>query len=45
MIADDARRRLHVLKEPATHGELMAVPDGLYQRLYLLQQLEEEGAG
>ncbi len=33
------------IAELGTHGELMAVPDGLYQRLYLLQQLEEEGAG
>jgi ATP-binding cassette subfamily B multidrug efflux pump len=33
------------IAELGTHAELMAVPDGLYQRLYLLQQLEEEGAG
>jgi ATP-binding cassette subfamily B multidrug efflux pump len=33
------------IAELGTHGELMAIPDGLYQRLYLLQQLEEEGAG
>jgi ATP-binding cassette subfamily B multidrug efflux pump len=33
------------IAELGTHGELMVVPDGLYQRLYLLQQLEEEGAG
>jgi ATP-binding cassette, subfamily B, multidrug efflux pump len=30
------------IAEIGTHGELMAVEDGLYQRLYLLQQLEEE---
>jgi ATP-binding cassette, subfamily B, multidrug efflux pump len=33
------------IAERGTHGELMAIADGLYQRLYLLQQLEEEGAG
>jgi ATP-binding cassette, subfamily B, multidrug efflux pump len=33
------------IAELGTHGELMAITDGLYQRLYLLQQLEEEGAG
>jgi len=33
------------IAELGTHEELMAIPDGLYQRLYLLQQLEEEGAG
>ena len=27
--------------ELGAHHELMAIPDGLYQRLYLLQQLEE----
>ena len=32
------------IAELGTHGELMAIADGLYQRLYLLQQLEEEGA-
>ena len=30
------------IAEIGTHGELMAVEGGLYQRLYLLQQLEEE---
>ncbi|MEJ6021820.1 ABC transporter ATP-binding protein [Ramlibacter sp. PS4R-6] len=30
------------IAEMGTHGELMAVDGGLYQRLYLLQQLEEE---
>jgi ATP-binding cassette, subfamily B, multidrug efflux pump len=30
------------IAELGTHGELMAVEGGLYQRLYLLQQLEEE---
>jgi ATP-binding cassette subfamily B multidrug efflux pump len=29
------------IAELGTHGELMAVEGGLYQRLYLLQQLEE----
>ncbi|MEZ0306767.1 MAG: ABC transporter ATP-binding protein [Ramlibacter sp.] len=33
------------IAELGTHTELMAIADGLYQRLYLLQQLEEEGAG
>ncbi len=33
------------IAELGMHAELMAIPDGLYQRLYLLQQLEEEGAG
>jgi ATP-binding cassette, subfamily B, multidrug efflux pump len=33
------------IAERGTHAELMAIADGLYQRLYLLQQLEEEGAG
>ncbi|HEY0822866.1 MAG TPA: ABC transporter transmembrane domain-containing protein [Ramlibacter sp.] len=28
--------------ELGTHAELMAIPDGLYQRLYQLQQLEED---
>ncbi len=32
------------IAELGTHAELMSVPDGLYQRLYLLQQLEEEDA-
>jgi ATP-binding cassette subfamily B protein/ATP-binding cassette subfamily C protein/ATP-binding cassette subfamily B multidrug efflux pump len=32
------------IAELGTHGELMTIADGLYQRLYLLQQLEEEGA-
>jgi ATP-binding cassette subfamily B protein/ATP-binding cassette subfamily C protein/ATP-binding cassette subfamily B multidrug efflux pump len=31
------------IAEIGTHGELMAIEGGLYQRLYLLQQLEEEG--
>jgi ATP-binding cassette subfamily B protein/ATP-binding cassette subfamily C protein/ATP-binding cassette subfamily B multidrug efflux pump len=30
------------IAEIGTHGELMAINGGLYQRLYLLQQLEEE---
>jgi ATP-binding cassette subfamily B protein/ATP-binding cassette subfamily C protein/ATP-binding cassette subfamily B multidrug efflux pump len=33
------------IAERGTHAELMAIDEGLYQRLYLLQQLEEEGAG
>jgi ATP-binding cassette subfamily B protein/ATP-binding cassette subfamily C protein/ATP-binding cassette subfamily B multidrug efflux pump len=33
------------IAELGTHDELMAIGDGLYQRLYLLQQLEEDGAG
>ncbi len=34
------------IAELGTHGELMAIEGGLYQRLYLLQQLEDEdGAG
>src|SRR4029453_7297912 len=32
------------IAELGTHSELMAIADGLYQRLYLLQQLEEEDA-
>ncbi|MDP3760879.1 MAG: ABC transporter transmembrane domain-containing protein [Ramlibacter sp.] len=32
------------IAERGTHADLMAIADGLYQRLYLLQQLEEEGA-
>jgi ATP-binding cassette subfamily B multidrug efflux pump len=32
------------LAEIGSHTELMAIEQGLYQRLYLLQQLEEEGA-
>jgi ATP-binding cassette subfamily B protein/ATP-binding cassette subfamily C protein/ATP-binding cassette subfamily B multidrug efflux pump len=32
------------IAELGTHAELMAIDAGLYQRLYLLQQLEEEGA-
>jgi len=28
--------------ELGTHAELMAIPDGLYQRLYQLQQLEDD---
>ena len=28
------------IEESGTHGELMAIDNGLYQRLYLLQQLE-----
>jgi ATP-binding cassette subfamily B protein/ATP-binding cassette subfamily C protein/ATP-binding cassette subfamily B multidrug efflux pump len=32
------------ISELGTHAELMAVAGGLYQRLYQLQQLEEEGA-
>lgn len=30
--------------ELGTHAELVAIPGGLYQRLYQLQQLEDEGA-
>jgi ATP-binding cassette subfamily B protein/ATP-binding cassette subfamily C protein/ATP-binding cassette subfamily B multidrug efflux pump len=30
------------IAEIGTHGELMAIDGGLYQRLYLLQQLEEQ---
>jgi ATP-binding cassette subfamily B multidrug efflux pump len=30
------------IAETGTHGELMAIEAGLYQRLYLLQQLEQE---
>ena len=30
------------IAESGTHGELMAIDGGLYQRLYLLQQLEDE---
>jgi ATP-binding cassette subfamily B protein/ATP-binding cassette subfamily C protein/ATP-binding cassette subfamily B multidrug efflux pump len=30
------------IAELGTHGELMAIESGLYQRLYLLQQLEED---
>jgi ATP-binding cassette subfamily B protein/ATP-binding cassette subfamily C protein/ATP-binding cassette subfamily B multidrug efflux pump len=33
------------IAERGTHAQLMAIDEGLYQRLYLLQQLEEEGAG
>jgi ATP-binding cassette subfamily B protein/ATP-binding cassette subfamily C protein/ATP-binding cassette subfamily B multidrug efflux pump len=32
------------LAELGTHAQLMAIDNGIYQRLYLLQQLEEEGA-
>jgi ATP-binding cassette, subfamily B, multidrug efflux pump len=32
------------IAELGTHGELMGVEHGIYQRLYLLQQLEEEDA-
>jgi len=32
------------IAELGTHAQLMAAEGGLYQRLYLLQQLEEEGA-
>lgn len=31
------------IAESGKHGELMAIDNGLYQRLYLLQQLEDEG--
>ena len=31
------------IAELGTHAELMAIENGLYQRLYLLQQLEDEG--
>jgi ATP-binding cassette subfamily B multidrug efflux pump len=30
------------IAEAGTHGELMQIDNGLYQRLYLLQQLEGE---
>ena len=30
------------IAELGTHGELMAIDNGLYQRLYMLQQLEED---
>jgi ATP-binding cassette subfamily B protein/ATP-binding cassette subfamily C protein/ATP-binding cassette subfamily B multidrug efflux pump len=33
------------IAERGTHAQLLAIDEGLYQRLYLLQQLEEEGAG
>jgi len=33
------------IAELGTHAQLMALDGGLYQRLYLLQQLEDEGAG
>jgi ATP-binding cassette subfamily B protein/ATP-binding cassette subfamily C protein/ATP-binding cassette subfamily B multidrug efflux pump len=33
------------IAELGTHGELMAIEGGLYQRLYLLQQLEDDGGG
>ena len=32
------------IAELGTHAELMGIEEGLYQRLYLLQQLEEEDA-
>jgi ATP-binding cassette subfamily B protein/ATP-binding cassette subfamily C protein/ATP-binding cassette subfamily B multidrug efflux pump len=32
------------IAEAGTHAQLMAIDNGLYQRLYLLQQLEEEDA-
>jgi ATP-binding cassette subfamily B protein/ATP-binding cassette subfamily C protein/ATP-binding cassette subfamily B multidrug efflux pump len=32
------------IAELGTHTQLMAIDSGLYQRLYLLQQLEEEDA-
>jgi ATP-binding cassette subfamily B protein/ATP-binding cassette subfamily C protein/ATP-binding cassette subfamily B multidrug efflux pump len=32
------------IAELGTHGELMRIDGGIYQRLYLLQQLEEEDA-
>lgn len=31
------------IAERGTHEELVAVPQGLYQRLYLLQQLQDDG--
>jgi ATP-binding cassette, subfamily B, multidrug efflux pump len=33
------------IAELGTHAELMGIAGGLYQRLYQLQQLEDEGAG
>jgi ATP-binding cassette subfamily B protein/ATP-binding cassette subfamily C protein/ATP-binding cassette subfamily B multidrug efflux pump len=30
------------IAESGTHGELMRIDNGLYQRLYLLQQLESD---
>jgi ATP-binding cassette, subfamily B, multidrug efflux pump len=33
------------IAELGTHEELMAIANGLYQRLYLLQQLQDEGDG
>jgi len=33
------------LAEAGTHADLMSVENGIYQRLYLLQQLEEDGDG
>jgi ATP-binding cassette, subfamily B, multidrug efflux pump len=29
------------IQEQGTHEALMAIPQGVYQRLYLLQQLED----
>jgi ATP-binding cassette subfamily B multidrug efflux pump len=33
------------IAEQGTHGELMDIEHGIYQRLYLLQQLEQDGEG
>ncbi len=33
------------IAELGTHGELLAIDNGIYQRLYQLLQLEDEGQG
>ena len=45
-LTEVAQAAVAMIRNPKiTHTELMAIENGLYQRLYLLQQLEEEGAG